>query len=92
MATTAKDEMALKLRLSKLAREKLVDRAAKAEEDVAAYASELIERAVTKPSIDEILAPVRADFAKSGMTEDEIMDFGRALVQKVRDEKKAKMA
>jgi len=82
----------MKLRLSKAALEKLSDRATAAGEDVAAYASDLLERAVLKPSLDEILAPVRADFANSGMTEEEIMEFGKSLVQKVRDEKKAKTA
>jgi hypothetical protein len=84
--------LTLRIRISSEAQEKLARRAAEAGEDVNAYASELIEQALNKPTIDELLAPVRADFAKTGMTEAEIMDYGRELLRKVRREKKAQPA
>ena len=31
-----------------------------------------IERALKQPSVDEVLAPVRAQFAAAGMTEDKL--------------------
>ena len=37
-----------------------------------AYVISAVERALKKPSLDEILAPARKQFAESGMTEDEL--------------------
>jgi hypothetical protein len=65
----------LKVRLHSDASEKLKQRAAASGSDVADYAAKLIEDAVTKPGIDEVLAPVREQFARSGMSEDELSDF-----------------
>lgn len=47
-----------------------------------------MEDAVKRPSLEELLAPVQADFARSGLTEAELLDFGRDLREKVRAEKK----
>ena len=89
MATTVEPttELAMKLRLSKLASEKLAQRAAESGRDLSAVASDLIERAVIQPSIDEILSPVRADFARSGMTEQELMELGQQELDALRNEK-----
>ena len=38
--------------------------------------------------LEELLAPVQADFARSGMTQDELIDLGRGLVEKVRADRK----
>jgi len=77
------------LRLSDQARAKLAEQAARCGQDISAVTSDLIENAVTRPSIDEILAPVRAQVAQSGMGDEEIMDFGRDLLKKVRQDRKA---
>ncbi|HXE52687.1 MAG TPA: hypothetical protein VN541_06705 [Tepidisphaeraceae bacterium] len=53
-----------------------------------AYTSKLVERVVQGPTLDELLAPIQADFARSGMTEDELLSLGRDLLEKVRAEKK----
>jgi len=89
MAATIEDvtELAMRLRLSKQASEMLAHRAAQSGRDVADVASDLIEQAIRRPTIDELLAPVRADFAKSGMTEDELMELGRRELDALRDEK-----
>lgn len=84
------NEIAMKLKLSDQAKRRLEERAAQSGRDVAEYTSELVERAVTSPTIDEILAPVREQVAQSGMSEAELMDFGRDLLRKVRAERKAK--
>lgn len=79
----------LTLRISGGTSRKLARRAAEAGEDVVTFASEIVERAVGRPTLDEILAPVRADFVKSGLSEPRIMKLGRKLVKKVRAAKRA---
>lgn len=82
----------MKLRLSDQAKRKLAERAAESGRDVAEYTSELVEQAVNRPTLDELLAPVRADFARSGMSEDQIMELGRSELGTLRQERKAKKA
>jgi len=85
-------EMPITLRLSDAAGKKLAELAAASGQDVAHYASDLIEEAIVRPTIDEILAPVRSDFANSGLGEDEIMELGRRELEALRQEKRAKSA
>ena len=85
-------EIAMKLKLSDQAKRKLEERAAESGRDIAEYASDLVERAVTSPTLDELLAPVRKQAAESGMSEKELMDFGRDLLKKVRADRKAKVS
>jgi hypothetical protein len=80
------------LRLSDGARAKLAEQAAKSGQDISAVASDLIEQAVTRPTVDEVLAPYRKQVAESGMTDEKLDDFHRDLLTKVRTEKKAKSA
>jgi pyruvate carboxylase len=68
-------EFAMKLKLSKTAGEKLVQRANESGRDLASVASDLIERAVTQPTVDEVLAPFRKQVADSGMSEEELEAF-----------------
>ncbi len=49
---------------------RLEKRAAVSGQSVPAYTARLVADTVTKPTIDELLAPIRADFAKTGMSED----------------------
>ena len=55
---------------------------------VSDYTSRIVEQAVRGPTLEELLARVQADFARSGMTEDELLDLGRDLLNKVKAEKK----
>jgi hypothetical protein len=68
-------EFAMKLKLSKEAGEKLVQRANESGRDLASIASDLVERAVTQPTVDEVLAPFRKQVADSGMSEEELEAF-----------------
>jgi hypothetical protein len=70
--------------------EKLEQRAADVGQSVPAYASQLVAASITKPTLDEILGPVRADFAKSGMSDDELLNFLRGELDGHRRERKAK--
>lgn len=93
MATSAQiTETRVTLRLSEWARAKLAEQAANTGQDLSAVASDLIEQAVTRPTIDEVLAPYRRQVAESGMSDDELDNFHRDLLAKVRSEKKAKSA
>jgi tRNA C32,U32 (ribose-2'-O)-methylase TrmJ len=94
MATTLEPttELNMKLRLSKAASDKLAQRAAETGRDVAAVASDLLERAVTQPSVDEMLAGFRQQVAASGMSDAELDAFFRAEIDAYRREKKAKPA
>jgi len=83
------EELLLKLRLSSAANQRLAERAAESGQDIAGYASQLIEREVSRPSIDEVLAPYRKQVAESGMSDEELDDFHRDLLAKVRAERKA---
>jgi plasmid stability protein len=69
---------------------KLQVRAAEMGQTVPAYAAQIVAETVIKPTIDELLDPVRADFAKTGMSDAELLDFGREMLTAVRQEKKAK--
>ena len=93
MATSAKTtETPVTLRLSERARAKLAEQAAKNGQDLSAVASDLIEQAVTRPSIAEIMAPVWKQVAESGMSDEELDDFLRGELEAHRREKKAKSA
>lgn len=69
---------------------KLKERAATSGQTLSAYAAKLVADTVTKPTIDEILSPVRAAFARTGMSEDELLNFFRGELDDHRREKKAK--
>ena len=54
---------------------KLRAQAEAAGQEMIAYAAALLERAAKQPPLEEILAPVRAEFAASGMTDDQLGDY-----------------
>ena len=56
--------------------------------DVAAYVENLIEKDIDcRKTLDEILAPVRKDFAESGMTEDDLDELIKSERQAMWEEK-----
>jgi hypothetical protein len=77
MASIPTTEIPVTLPLTEQARAKLAEQAANSGQDISAVASDLIEHAVTRPSIDEITAPVRKQVAESGVSDDELDDFLR---------------
>ncbi|MGA2229566.1 MAG: hypothetical protein ABSH22_01455 [Tepidisphaeraceae bacterium] len=48
---------------------KLRERASASGEPVPAYTLKLVEQAIQGPTLEELLAPIQADFARSGMSE-----------------------
>lgn len=85
-------EIALRLRLTQQAKDKLTEQAAQSGRQLDDVASELLEQAVTRPSVDELLAPFRKQVAESGMSDEELDDFFRAQLDAVRRENRAKQA
>jgi len=68
--------------------DKLRQRAKASGQPLGAYTARIVEQAVAGPTLEELLAPVQADFARSGMTEPQLLELGRDLLDKVRAEKK----
>ena len=83
-------ETPVTLRLSDRARAKLAEQASRSGSDISAIASNLIESAVTRPTVDEILAPFRKQVAESGMSDGELDAFFRGELEAVRKEKRTK--
>ena len=92
MGSAQTAEILVTLRLSERARAKLAEQAASSGQDLSAVASELVEHAITRPTVDEILAAYQKQVAESGMSDEELDSFHRELLAKVRSEKKAKSA
>ena len=62
---------------------KLLARAAEKGTDVTTYLRTLVEEDLNRPTrLSEVLAPIREDFRRSGMTEDEL----ESLIEEARDE------
>lgn len=79
--------MTLTFSLSPEAEAKLKARAAAAGVDPNAYAAELLEEVVTKPTLDEILTPFRQQVADSGMSDDELEAFYQDLREETWEER-----
>ncbi len=94
MATTAQPttELAMRLRLTQKAKDKLTQQAVESGRPLDEVASELLEQAMSRPSVDELLAPFRKQVADSGMSDEELDDFFRAQLDAVRRENRAKKA
>jgi hypothetical protein len=84
--------MVLSLTISPEAETKLKARAAAAGVDIATYAARTLERIATRPSLDEVLAPLRAEFNQSGMGEEELTDLLERAKHEARAEQQARKA
>lgn len=81
--------MTLTLPISAEAEAKLTARAAAAGVDVATFAAGMLERAVSKPTLEEVLAPLRREFERSGMAEDELTDLLETAKHEIRVQRRA---
>jgi len=79
--------MTLTLTLTADVEAKLRERAAENGQPPDVYASRVLAEGIGSPRIEELLAPVRKEVADSGMTEAQLMDLGRELLEKVRAER-----
>jgi len=83
--------MVLSLSISAEAESTLKAKAAAAGVDVATYAARQLELMVSPPrSLREISGSIAEDFARSGMTEDELSDFLEAEKHAMRAERREK--
>ncbi len=73
--------MVLRLQLSEALEKKLLDRARASGEEAEHYAHRLLERELTAPSLDEVLAPFRKQVEDSGISDDELDE----LVEQARE-------
>lgn len=55
--------------------------------EVGEFVKEIVEDQALKPTLDELLSPVRKEVADSGISEDELDAFMYSLRKKVREEK-----
>lgn len=83
-------ETRVTLRLSQQAQAKLAEQAANSGQDLSTVASELIEHAIARPSIAEIMEPVRKQAAESGLNDEALDRFLQSEIDAHRREKKAK--
>ena len=67
--------MVLNVPISAEAEAKLKAKAQAAGVDIATFAARTLERVAARPSLDEVLAPLREEFDRSGMTEEELTDL-----------------
>jgi len=68
----------------------LEEKAAASGQDIKAFIEGMVKAQVLRPTLDEILSPVRQEFAESGMTEDELDDFLNEVREEVWQEKQAR--
>ena len=93
MTTTANiTELVVTLRISEQTHAKLAEQAANSGQDISAVASDLVERAIARPTLDEIMAPVREQVAASGMSDEDLDNFLHGELEAHRREKKAKLS
>lgn len=81
--------MTISISLSPEAETKLRQRAAKLGQDLSIVASDLLEEAVRRPSVADLLAPARRQVAESGWSDETLDDFFRDVLKEVRNEKEA---
>lgn len=84
--------MTIRIDISNQALERLKARAAAAGEDQEKVAARLLEDAVLRPTLDEVLAPVRAEFESSGMDEDTLGDLLERAKHDLRAERRTRKA
>jgi hypothetical protein len=85
--------MTLSVQISSEAEAKLKAKALAAGVDVETYVSALLAQITQPPlSLEEISGPVAGDFAKSGMTEDELGDLLEHAKHAMRAEKRSRQA
>ncbi len=65
--------MRLNINISARAEKNLKKRAAADGKELAAYASQIVEDAATKPTLEELLKPLRIEFESSGFSDEDLV-------------------
>ena len=85
------DAMTITIRVSPDVGARLQEKARSQGQDVVEYVEVMVAEQARQPTLDELLAPVRQEFAESGMTEDELDEFMYAIRRQVNEEKRAQL-
>ena len=67
------DRMVLRIPVNPDTEARLRRQAQAAGKDVTAYVTQLVEQAAAKPALDELLAPLRQQFAQSGTSDEQLI-------------------
>lgn len=84
--------MTLDISLAAEAEKRLRERAVAAGVDVRSCAQQLLEDALRESALDEMLAPLRARFSKSGISEDQLADDLEREKHALREEKRRRVS
>jgi hypothetical protein len=84
--------MTLHISISKELEDKLRAPAAATGQPVEQVVVRLVEECVDRPSLEEMLAPVRDEFEASGMSEDELTDLLERAKHEMRAARRARRA
>jgi hypothetical protein len=84
--------MTLRIDISAEAEARLRDRAAAGSQPVEQAAARLLEDALRRPSLDEVLAPIRAEFEASGMTDEQLADVLERAKHDLRAQRRSRLA
>jgi cytochrome P450 len=66
--------MTLSIQISSQAEERLRRQARAAGKEIGAYVAELVEQVVARSALDELLAPLRQQFAGSGVSDEQLVE------------------
>ena len=84
--------MVLKIPVTAETEARLREQAQAAGKDVSAYVSQIVEQAAGKPSLDELLAPLRRQFADSGTSDEQLVEQISSAQRAYRSERQKKTA
>jgi hypothetical protein len=85
-------DMKLNISISPEAEARLRERASATGEPLEQVASRFVEEALRRPSLNELLAPLRAEFEASGMTDDELAELLERAKHEMRAVRRARRA
>jgi pyruvate carboxylase len=84
--------MVLSISISTDTETKLKLKAAAAGVDVQTFAARTLERVASRPSLDDLLTPLRAEFEASGMNEDQLIELLESAKHEMRAEMRGRKA
>ena len=84
--------MVLSIELDARTEMRLREQAQAAGKDVSSYVSQLVEAAAAKPSLDELLAPLRKQFQASDISDEELVGDITQAQAEYRAEKRKRTA
>jgi hypothetical protein len=84
--------MVLNIPISPETEAALRNRAETAGVDLQTFVTRTLERFASRPTLEESLAPLRAEFEASGMTEDQLVEMLETAKHEMREDRRARRA